>query len=60
VDQIKIWTRDRRTAIVFGAIIFLASTLSFAFGYLANREYDRSPIVIRACSDVATQKENPH
>jgi hypothetical protein len=36
--------------IVFGAIIFLASSLSFALGYLANREFNHAPIVIESCS----------
>jgi hypothetical protein len=47
----------RKKEAIFAAIIFLVSSLSFALGYLANREFDHAPIVIEACS--AEQKENP-
>ena len=35
---------------VLGAIIFLVASLSFGFGYLANREFNHAPIVIEKCS----------
>jgi hypothetical protein len=34
---------------VFAAAIFLASSLSFAAGYLANRELVHAPIIIEKC-----------
>jgi hypothetical protein len=48
--------------IVWGAVLFLASSLSFSVGYLANREFNHAPIIIEACSTVAnssTTKEKP-
>jgi hypothetical protein len=36
--------------LVLGAIIFLVASLSFGFGFLANRELDHAPIVIEKCA----------
>jgi len=36
--------------LVLGAIIFLVSSLSFGFGYLANREFNHAAIVIEKCA----------
>lgn len=42
--------RHHKKEFFLAAIIFLASSLSFALGYLANREFNHAPIVIEACS----------
>ncbi len=38
-----------RKELVFGGLLFLVSTLSFAFGYVTNRGMNHAPIVIEAC-----------
>jgi len=48
---------EKRKMLIFGAIIFLVASLSFAAGYLANRELDHSPIIIEQGSQAP--KENP-
>jgi hypothetical protein len=48
------WMGFHKKEVLFGASLFLASSLSFALGYLANREYDHSPIIIQACSAAAS------
>ncbi len=45
-----IWLSMHRKAVIFAVIIFLVSSLSFAAGYLANREINHAPIVIEKCS----------
>jgi hypothetical protein len=47
-----IFTRYKKQ-IIFGAILFLTSSLSFGAGYLANREFNHAPIVIERCSDAS-------
>ena len=47
--------RRHKKEILLAAIIFLASSLGFALGYLANREFNHAPIVIEACSDISKQ-----
>lgn len=44
------WLIFYRKEIIFGAIIFLVASLSFGLGYLANREFNHSPIIIEKCS----------
>jgi len=50
-------TRLRELAVIhkkeifFALIIFLVATLSFGLGYLANREFNRTPIIIEKCSN---------
>lgn len=39
-----------RKEIILGTLIFIVSTLSFALGYIANREMNHAPIVIEACT----------
>lgn len=36
--------------VLFTVIIFFTAILSFGLGYLANREFSRTPIVIEQCS----------
>lgn len=40
------WIRIHKKEIVFALIIFLVASLSFGLGYLANREFNRAPIII--------------
>lgn len=40
------WFITHKKEIIFAAIIFLVSSLSFGLGYLANREFNRAPIII--------------
>lgn len=47
----SLWSRWKREIVVFGAIA-LVSSLSFALGYLANRESARNPIIIEKCAEV--------
>ncbi|OGZ00735.1 MAG: hypothetical protein A2946_03315 [Candidatus Liptonbacteria bacterium RIFCSPLOWO2_01_FULL_53_13] len=44
------WVSARKKELVLGGIIFIVSSLSFGLGYLANREFNRAPIVIEKCS----------
>ena len=39
--------------IIFVLAMFLAASTSFAFGYLANREFSHEPIIIEKCSAAA-------
>ncbi len=39
---------------VFAGIIFLVSTFSFAAGYLSVHDVGYAPIIIEACSEVAS------
>jgi hypothetical protein len=48
--RFKNWCILRKQEVAFGAIIFLVATASFGLGYLANREYTRTPIVIEQYS----------
>lgn len=49
--QIKEWVIDHKRDIILFLLIFLISSLSFGLGYLVNREFNRSPIMIEKCSD---------
>jgi hypothetical protein len=48
------WFKFHRREVILGAVIFLVSSLSFALGYLANREFNHIPIIIQT-----SLKENP-
>jgi hypothetical protein len=43
----RIWWREKW--VTLGAIIVFVASLSFGFGYLANREMTHAPIIIEAC-----------
>ena len=51
VAGIKDWVTLHRKEVIFALIIFLISSLSFAMGYLANREYSRAPIIVEKGTD---------
>ena len=40
------WLKTHQKELVFALIIFLVASISFALGYLANRELNRTPIII--------------
>jgi hypothetical protein len=42
---------------VIAAAFFIASSLSFGLGYLANREFNHAPIVIEKCSNSESQSK---
>ncbi|MEK7195322.1 MAG: hypothetical protein AAB655_01360 [Patescibacteria group bacterium] len=42
----KIWIENHKKEIMLAVIIFLVAALSFGLGYLANREFNRTPIII--------------
>lgn len=44
------WGQCHRKEIIWGAVLFLVATVSFALGYLANREFSHAPILIEKCS----------
>jgi hypothetical protein len=46
MQNLKETIQKYRKEIIFGIIIFLVATTSFAFGYLTNRELNRAPIII--------------
>ena len=43
------WHRAHQKEIIFGAILFLVSSLSFGLGYVANRQFNHAPIIIETC-----------
>jgi hypothetical protein len=54
VEKIRvIFTRNKKQ-IIFAAILFLTSSLSFGAGYLANREFNHAAIIIEKCSDFSS------
>ncbi len=44
------WILFHKRELVFALIIFLVATISFGLGYLANREFNHVPIVIKKSS----------
>ena len=38
--------KQHKREVIFALIIFLVASLSFGLGYLANREFNRAPIII--------------
>lgn len=49
------WFSWRKKELLLGIVIFLVASISFALGYLANREFNHAAIVIEKCSE-ATSK----
>ncbi|MEK7555479.1 MAG: hypothetical protein AAB516_01510 [Patescibacteria group bacterium] len=45
------WTKEYKKDIFLFLLIFLISSLSFGLGYLVNREFNHSPIMIEKCAD---------
>jgi hypothetical protein len=44
------WLTFYKKEVFFVAIIFITASVSFAAGYLANREITHAPIMIELCS----------
>jgi hypothetical protein len=40
---------ERKKELIFLYLLILASSLSFALGYIANRNTHRAPIIIQTC-----------
>jgi len=40
------WFQNHKKEIILAVIIFFVAALSFGLGYLANREFNRTPIII--------------
>ncbi len=51
IIQIKDWLLEHKRDIIIFLLVFLISSLSFGLGYLVNREFTHSPIVIEKCSE---------
>lgn len=45
------WLINHKKEIIFALIIFLVSAISFGLGYLANREFNRTPIIIEKVTE---------
>jgi hypothetical protein len=50
-DRARDWFIFHKKEVVFATIIFLVAALSFALGYLANREFNHAPIIIEKVSE---------
>jgi hypothetical protein len=46
IGSVVDWARWYKKEIIFGMIIFVVASLSFALGYLANRQFNHAEIVI--------------
>ena len=51
IEKVRAWIHWYKKELLFGALIFVVATLSFAFGYLANREFTHAPIIVEKCSE---------
>lgn len=54
LNRIRDWLIFYKKELIFALIIFLAASLSFGLGYLANREFNHAPIIIEKCSSADT------
>lgn len=52
ISQFKDWFNENQKNIFLTALIILVATLSFGLGYLSNREFTHSPIIIEKCSNL--------
>ena len=53
-DWLCNWFEFYKKQILFVLTIFLVGSTSFAFGYLANREFNHAPIIIEKCSAISS------
>ncbi len=44
--RIRDWLVFHKKELIFAIIIFLVASISFALGYLSNRELNHAPIII--------------
>ena len=49
--HIQEWIKENKKDIFLFILIFLISSLSFGLGYLMNREFNHSSIVIEKCAE---------
>ena len=52
MDIIKNFFGAYQKKLLMGFVLFLVASLSFGLGYLANREFNHSPIVIQNCNQI--------
>ncbi len=50
ITNLKTWFSEHKKDVLLFLLIFLISSLSFALGYLVNREFNHAPIVIEKCN----------
>jgi len=46
-NKIRVFVGKHKKEIVFGVLVFLTTTTSFALGYLLGRDSSRAPIIIQ-------------
>ena len=51
MEFLKNWVLFYGKEVLFFVIIFLVGSTSFALGYLANREFNHTPIIIEKCPE---------
>jgi hypothetical protein len=51
MEYLKNWVAFYKKQILFALVVFLVASTSFAFGYLANREWSHAPIIIEKCAN---------
>jgi hypothetical protein len=49
---IKNFFKTHKEKLIWGIVLFLVASLSFGLGYLANREFNHSPIIIQNCNQI--------
>jgi predicted negative regulator of RcsB-dependent stress response len=50
IENSKEWFKENQKNILLTLLVVFVATLSFGLGYLANREFTRTPIIIEKCS----------
>jgi predicted negative regulator of RcsB-dependent stress response len=55
ISEFKEWFKENQKNIFLTILIILVATLSFGLGYLANREFTHSPIIIEKCADFVSK-----
>ena len=60
IKAIGQWFAWYRKEILFGLLFFGVASISFALGYLANRSFNHTPIIIEKCSDNAVDSLQTH
>lgn len=56
---LKEWLRMNKRELILGSLFFLISSISFALGFLASGELERSQIVVERDSELATTAPTP-
>ncbi len=50
MKKVKQWLSENKGNVAIAVLVFFIATLSFGLGYLTNREFNRTPIIIEKCS----------